>query len=62
MVAKLLDETVVLRFGVEHGQALAANRAGQFDPHLVAQLRGPMAAGTPSAGVGSRLVMVGPIK
>ena len=34
----------------------------QFDPHLVAQLRGPMAAGTPSAGVGSRLVMVGPIK
>src|ERR1700750_1823936 len=38
-VAKQSDKTVVLRFGVEHGQALAATRAGQLDQHVVAQLR-----------------------
>ena len=32
-------ETVVLSFGIEHGQALAANLAGQLDQHVVAQLR-----------------------
>src|SRR5215207_8564143 len=37
--AKQLDETVVLRFGVEHGQALAANGAWALDQHVVAQLR-----------------------